>query len=97
MINAETLARMRDGVVIVNTARGGCIAEQDMADALRAGKVRAYATDVFLCDPPDASCPLYEAPNVIMTPHLGASTRENMLRVGDVVVRILEDFVHHTA
>ena len=46
---------------------------------------------------PDASCPLYDAPNVIMTPHIGASTRENMLRIGDVVVRILEDFVDRTA
>jgi phosphoglycerate dehydrogenase-like enzyme len=40
---------------------------------------------------------LYDAPNVIMTPHLGASSAENMLRIGDVVVRILEDFVSHTA
>jgi len=97
MINADTLARLKDGVVIVNTARGGCVVEEDMVEALKAEKVRAYATDVWYSDPPDESCPLYDAPNVIMTPHIGASSRENMLRIGDVVVRILEDFVQQTA
>ncbi|HSL18636.1 MAG TPA: NAD(P)-dependent oxidoreductase [Methylomirabilota bacterium] len=97
MVNTETMGRMKDGVVIVNTSRGGCVAEADMKAALESGKVRAYATDVFLSDPPDDASPLYTAPNVIMTPHLGASTKENMLRIGDVVVRILEDFAHHTA
>jgi D-3-phosphoglycerate dehydrogenase len=97
LFNSDTFAQMKDGVVIVNTARGGCVVEDDMVAALESGKVRAYATDVWYSDPPDASCPLYDAPNVIMTPHLGASSRENMLRIGDVVVRILEDFVHQTA
>jgi D-3-phosphoglycerate dehydrogenase len=97
MINSETIGRMKDGVVIVNTARGGCVDEADMKAALESGKVRAYATDVFLSDPPDETSPLYDAPNVIMTPHIGASSKENMLRIGDVVVRILEDFAHQTA
>lgn len=97
MINAETIATMKDGAVIVNTARGGCVVEDDVVAALNSGKLRAYATDVYHSDPPDEQCPLYEAPNVIMTPHLGASSRENMLRIGDVVVRILEDFVQQTA
>jgi D-3-phosphoglycerate dehydrogenase len=97
MINSETMDQMRDGVVIINTARGACVDEADMVAALESGKVRAYATDVWYSDPPDAACPLYDAPNVIMTPHLGASTSENMLRIGDIIVRILEDFVQHTA
>ena len=97
MVNKETIGRMKDGVVIVNTARGRCVVEEDMVEALSSGRVRAYATDVWYSDPPDPSCPLYDAPNVVMTPHLGASTRENMLRIGDVVVRILEDFVQRTA
>ena len=97
MINRETIEAMRDGVVIINTARGRCVDEEDMAAALRTGKARAYATDVWYSDPPDAECPLYDAPNVVMTPHLGASSRENMLRIGDIIVRILEDFVQHTA
>jgi len=97
MINSDSIAKMKDGVVILNTARGGCVVEEDMVEALKSGKVRAYATDVWYSDPPDESCPLYDAPNVIMTPHIGASSRENMLRIGDVVVRILEDFDQQTA
>jgi D-3-phosphoglycerate dehydrogenase len=97
MINSDTIASLKDGVVIINTARGGCVVEDDVVAALKSGKLRAYATDVYSSDPPDASCPLYDAPNAIMTPHLGASSSENMLRIGDVVVRILEDFQQQTA
>ncbi len=97
MINSDSIANMKDGVVILNTARGGCVVEEDMVEALKSGKVRAFATDVWYSDPPDESCPLYDAPNLIMTPHIGASSRENMLRIGDVVVRILQDFDQQTA
>ncbi len=97
MIDAGTIKNMKDGVVIINTARGACVVEEDMAGALKSGKVRSYATDVWHSDPPEESCPLYDAPNAIMTPHLGASSHENMLRIGDVVIRILEDFVQQTA
>jgi D-3-phosphoglycerate dehydrogenase len=97
MINRGTLATMKDGAVIINTARGKCVVEGDVAEALRSGKLRAYATDVWYSDPPDPACPLYDAPNVVMTPHIGASSTENLLRIGDVVLHILEDFVSHTA
>ena len=97
MINSETIGAMKDGVVIVNTARGQCVVEEDMARALESGKVRAYATDVWYSDPPDPSSPILSAPNVIMTPHIGASSRENMLRIGEVVVKLLEDFEHQIA
>jgi len=97
MINRETIASMREGVVIINTARGKCVVEDDLVDGLRSGKVRAYATDVFYSDPPDPASPLLGAPHVIMTPHLGASSKENMLRIGDVVIQILEDFANRTA
>ena len=97
MVNRETIASMKAGVVLINTARGKCVVEDDLVDALRSGKVRAYATDVFYSDPPDPASPLLAAPNVIMTPHLGASSEENMLRIGDVVIQILEDFANRTA
>lgn len=97
MINADTIATMREGVTIINTARGACVVEDDVVAALESGKIRAYATDVWYSDPPDDDCPLYDAPNAIMTPHLGASSSENMLRIGDVVVRILEDYQQQTA
>ncbi len=97
MINRETIGAMKDGVVIVNTARGQCVVEEDLAKALESGKVRAYATDVWYSDPPDPSSPILSAPNVIMTPHIGASSRENMLRIGEVVVKLLEDFEQQIA
>ena len=97
IIRAETIGRMKDGVVIVNTARGKIVNEVDLAQALEAGKVRGYATDVWYSDPPASDSPLLQAPNVIMTPHIGASSQENMLRIGEVVVRIVRDFVAHSA
>ena len=75
--------------MIVNTARGSIVVEPDLAQALASGKVRAYATDVFLSDPPDPNSPLLSAPNVLMTPHLGGSSRENLLRISDIVVELL--------
>ena len=57
MINKDSIANMKSGVVIVNTGRGKCVAEEDLAEALKAGKVGAYATDVWYSDPPDPSSP----------------------------------------
>jgi D-3-phosphoglycerate dehydrogenase len=90
MINRESIANMKNGVVIVNTGRGKCVVEEDLVEALKSGKVGTYATDVWFSDPPDPSCPLLTAPNVIMTPHIGASSKENLLRIGDEVVELLE-------
>jgi D-3-phosphoglycerate dehydrogenase len=91
MINKDTLAVMKDGVVIVNTGRGKCVVEEDLAQALKSGKVAAYATDVYYSDPPDPNSPLLSAPNVIFTPHIGASSKENLLRIGNEVVALLEE------
>ena len=90
MIKASTIAEMKGGVVIVNTGRGKCIVEEDLAQALANGKVGAYATDVWYSDPPDPTSPLLAAPNVLMTPHIGANSKENLLRIGDEVVALLE-------
>lgn len=92
MLNRDRIARMKDGVVIVNTGRGKVVVEEDLAEALKSGKVRAYATDVWYSDPPDPSCPLLSAPNVLMTPHIGASSKENLGRIGDEVVQILGEW-----
>jgi hydroxypyruvate reductase len=89
IINQQTLAKMKDGVVLINTARGKLVVEEDLAAALASGKVRAYAADVWQSDPPDPSSPLLSAPNVIMTPHIGASSSENLLRIGDIMVAML--------
>lgn len=92
MVNAALIAKMKDGVIIVNTGRGKCVAEADLAEALKSGKVRAYGTDVWPSDPPPADCPLLSAPNVFMSPHLGASSKENLGRIGDEVVAIIGAF-----
>lgn len=94
MINTESIAKMKDGVIIVNTGRGKCVNEQDMTEALKNGKVRAYATDVWYSDPPPDDCPILTAPNTVMTPHIGASTKENMGRIGDVAYGIIKDFLN---
>ena len=91
MVNASLIGKMKDGVIIVNTGRGKCVDEADLVAALNSGKVRAYGTDVWPSDPPPADCPLLTAPNVFMAPHLGASSKENLGRIGDEVVAILKD------
>jgi len=92
MVNAALIGKMKDGVIIINTGRGKCVVEQDLAEALKSGKVRAYGTDVWPSDPPPADYVLLNAPNVFMAPHLGASSKENLGRIGDEVVAILTDF-----
>lgn len=91
LINADAIARMKDGVRIVNTGRGKVVAEDDVAAALKSGKIAGFATDVWYSDPPEAS-PLIDAPNTVLLPHIGASTRENLLRIGDVIIDLLDDF-----
>lgn len=92
MINKETISKMKDGVIIINTGRGKCVIEEDVAEALTSGKIRSYANDVWYSDPPPPDSPLLKAPNVQMTPHIGASSKENLLRIGDIIVDIIENF-----
>ncbi len=92
LIRAETLAQMKKGVILVNTGRGKCVDEAALAQALSAGQVGCYATDVWTSDPPPPESPLLQAPRVIMLPHIGASTKENLLRIGDIVVDKIRDY-----
>jgi D-3-phosphoglycerate dehydrogenase len=89
MVNAGLIAKMKPGVILVNTGRGKIIAEPDLAAALESGQVAAYGTDVWESDPPPETSPLLKAKNVFMCPHIGASTKENLLRIGDAIVEIL--------
>jgi D-3-phosphoglycerate dehydrogenase len=75
IISAEAIAKMKDGVRIVNCARGGLVDEAALADALKAGKVAGAAFDVFVEEPATSNA-LFDLPNFIATPHLGASTTE---------------------
>jgi D-3-phosphoglycerate dehydrogenase / 2-oxoglutarate reductase len=82
ILNAERLAKTRPGVRIINCARGGLIDEAALADALRAGHVAGAALDVFETEPLPGDSPLTQFSNVILTPHLGASTAEAQESVG---------------
>ena len=82
MLNAESLARARKGVRIINSARGGLIDEVALAAALQSGQVAGVALDVFEEEPPPPDFPLRRFPNVVLTPHLGASTAEAQEGVG---------------
>ena len=94
LLNADTLARTKRGVIIVNTGRGKCIDDAAMVKALSEGQVGYYATDVWPSDPPPADCPLPTAPNMVMSPHIGASSKENLLRIGDIVVEKIKEHVN---
>ena len=82
MLNAERLAKTKKGVRIVNCARGGLIDEAALVGALKSGQVAAAALDVFETEPLPADSPLRGLPNLILTPHLGASTAEAQEGVG---------------
>jgi len=92
MINKDTLKHFKDGAFLINTARGKLIVEEDLVEALKSGKLRGYAADVFMSDPPPADSPILTAPNTILTPHVGAETKENLLRIGVVVDRIIDEY-----
>lgn len=82
MLDARRLALCKKGVRIVNCARGGLIDEAALGDALKSGQVAAAALDVFEVEPPPADFALREIPNIVFTPHLGASTAEAQENVG---------------
>lgn len=82
MISAERLKLCRQGVKIINCARGGIINENDLAEAIKSGKVSSAAIDVFEKEPPDFNSELFSFEKVICTPHLGASTSEAQEKVG---------------
>ncbi|HJP78599.1 MAG TPA: phosphoglycerate dehydrogenase [Pseudonocardiaceae bacterium] len=86
LIGADQLAKVKPGVIIVNDARGGLIDEQALADAVREGRVGGAGIDVFATEPTTSS-PLFELANVVVTPHLGASTSEAQDRAGTDVAR----------
>ena len=81
MVNKDTIARMKDGVRIVDAARGALIHEADLAEALKSGKVAGAALDVYPTEPPPADDPLIGLPNVVHTPHLAASTEDAQIVV----------------
>lgn len=90
LLGEEEFSKMKDGVVIVNVARGGVVDEKALLKALNSGKVKAAALDVFEKEPPE-DFSLIDHPKVTATPHLGASAEEGQKRAGMEVVRILKE------
>ena len=91
LINAETIAKMKDGVTIINTSRGTNVDEAALLAALESGKVRSAGLDVY-ADEPATNKALYSHPMVSCTPHIGAATKEAQKRIGTEIVEIIENF-----
>lgn len=91
VIGKEEIDKMKDGVFLVNTARGGLIDEDILVDALDSGKVSAVALDVYR-EEPTKNTKITSHPKISMTPHIGAATKEAQVRIGDEIVEIIEEF-----
>ena len=93
MINRDTIAKMKDGVIILNTGRGPLVNEQDLADALNSGKVYAAAVDVVSVEPIKADNPLLKAKNIIITPHIAWAPLQTRERLLGMAIRNVEHFL----
>ena len=87
LINRETIAMMKHGALLINTARGGVLNERDVADALADGRIGGAGLDVLSTEPPKPDNPLLSAPNCVITPHIAWATREARTRL----IRVLEE------
>ncbi|MFX1479859.1 MAG: phosphoglycerate dehydrogenase [Promethearchaeota archaeon] len=93
MINAQAIAKMKKGVFLINCARGALINEKDLLNSLETSHVQGVALDVFPIEPPPIDKLLYKHPNVILTPHLGASTNEAQKKVAVLIAEQISDFL----
>ena len=94
LLNAAAFDQMKDGVMIINCARGGIVDEDDLHEALKSGKVAGAALDVFETEPPGAS-KLFEHDRLVCTPHLGASTLEAQINVAVAVAEQIIDYLNN--
>lgn len=81
-INRRTIALMKDGAILINSARGGLVVEQDVAEACRSGKLRGYGADVLQIEPIKTPHVFQEIDNILITPHIGSRTNESVQRQG---------------
>ena len=93
IINKNTIAKMKDGVILINTSRGGLIVEQDVTDALNSGKIYAAGLDVVSAEPINEDNPLLVAKNCIITPHIAWAPIESRTRLMDTAVSNLKAFL----
>ncbi len=93
IINRETIAKMKNGVIILNNSRGPLVVEQDLADALNSGKVYAAGVDVVSTEPIRGDNPLLTAKNCIITPHISWAPKESRQRIMDTVVSNVQSYL----
>ena len=93
MINAASIAKMKDGVILINNSRGQLVDEQDLADALNSGKVYAAGLDVLSTEPVPGDNPLLSAKNAIITPHISWAAKEARQRIMDTVADNIRSFI----
>lgn len=96
IINKENIAKMKDGVIIINNSRGQMIVEQDLADALNSGKVAAAGLDVVSTEPIRSDNPLLKAKNCIITPHMSWGSKGSRQRIMDCTVENVKGFLNGT-
>lgn len=95
IINRDSIAKMKDGVILINNSRGQLIAEQDLADALNCGKVFAAGLDVVSTEPIQPDNPLLKAKNCIITPHISWAPKESRQRIMDATVQNIKSYLTH--
>ncbi|MDD4302791.1 MAG: D-2-hydroxyacid dehydrogenase [Sphaerochaeta sp.] len=93
IINKESIAKMKDGVILINNSRGPLIVEQDLADALNSGKIAAAGLDVVSSEPIKEDNPLLQAKNCLITPHISWAPKESRQRLMDIAVANLRGFL----
>lgn len=96
IINKSTIAKMKDGVIILNNSRGQLIEEEDLAEALNSGKVMAAGLDVVSAEPIKNNNPLLSAKNCLITPHISWAPKESRKRLMDIAVSNLQEFLNGT-
>lgn len=94
IICRDTIAKMKDGAILLNTARGGLIQEAELAEALKSGKLRAFAADVVSEEPIQEANPLLTAPNCILTPHMAWAPVEARQRIIDITAQNIQGYLN---
>lgn len=93
LINRDSITSMKDGAILINTARGALVDEKAVAEALRSGKLGGFGADVLCSEPPDKDNPLLSAPNVLLTPHMAWATARARQNIIDIMAKNIKAFL----